>query len=127
MPRVGHIRAFGIMCSVAAMAILFSLLVIHPFSWIPARAVQGFCFAAAAMIVESWLNERAEASSRGRIFGAYTMVNLGATTAGQITLTLGDPNGMVFFVVAAMVYCMALLPTAVSAGASPKPLTQVSA
>lgn len=124
--RVGHIRAFGIVCSVAAMAVLFSLLVIHPMAWIPARAVQGFCFAAAAMIVESWLNERTEKNARGRVFGAYTMVNLGATTAGQITLTMGDPMGYVFFVIAAMLYCLALLPTAITAGAAPKPLTQVS-
>jgi MFS family permease len=77
------------------------------------------------MIVESWLNERAEPATRGKIFGAYTMVNLAATTAGQMTLTLGDPNGYIFFVLAAIVYCLALLPTAVSSSASPKPLTEV--
>jgi MFS family permease len=124
--RVGHIRAFGAMCAVASIAILISLVLITPWVWIPVRALSGFCFAGAAMIVESWLNERSEVSSRGRIFGIYTMVNLAATTAGQMVLTLGDANGFFFFVLAAMVYCLALLPTAISATTTPRPLTRVS-
>ncbi|WP_093972447.1 MFS transporter [Boseongicola aestuarii] len=124
--RVGHIRAFGAMCAIAAIAVLISLVLITPAVWIPVRALSGFCFAGAAMIVESWLNERTEASSRGRVFGIYTMVNLAATTAGQMVLTLGDTNGYFFFVLAAMVYCLALLPTAISATTTPRPLTKVS-
>lgn len=124
--RVGHIRAFGAMCAIAAIAVLLSLVLITPWVWIPVRALSGFCFAGAAMIVESWLNERTEASSRGRVFGIYTMVNLAATTAGQMVLTLGDANGYFFFVLAAMVYCLALLPTAISATTTPRPLTRVS-
>lgn len=124
--RVGHIRAFGAMCAMASIAVLLSLVLITPWVWIPVRALSGFCFAGAAMIVESWLNERTDAASRGRVFGIYTMVNLAATTAGQMVLTLGDAKGYFFFVLAAIVYCLALLPTAVSATSTPKPLTSVS-
>ncbi len=124
--RVGHIRAFGAMCALASIAVLMSLVLIDPWVWIPVRAVSGFCFAGAAMIVESWLNERADKASRGRIFGIYTMVNLAATTAGQMVLTLGDASGYFFFVLAAMIYCLALLPTAISATSTPQPLTSVS-
>ena len=124
--RVGHIRSFGAMCALASIAVLMSLVLIDPWVWIPVRAVSGFCFAGAAMIVESWLNERSEETSRGRIFGIYTMVNLVATTAGQMVLTLGDANGFFFFVLAAMIYCLALLPTAISATKTPQPLTSVS-
>lgn len=124
--RVGHIRAFGAMCALAAIAVLLSLVLITPWVWIPVRALSGFCFAGAAMIVESWLNERVDKASRGRVFGIYTMVNLAATTAGQMVLTLGDANGYFFFVLAAMVYCLALLPTAISATTTPKALTSVS-
>lgn len=124
--RVGHIRAFGAMCAIAAIAVLLSLILIRPWVWIPVRALSGFCFAGAAMIVESWLNERSEAATRGRIFGIYTMVNLVATTAGQMVLTLGDATGYFFFVLAAMVYCLAMLPTAISATTTPRPLTSVS-
>lgn len=122
---VGHVRAFGVMAALAAITVLMSLLLLTPYAWVPLRSISGFCFAAGAMIVESWLNERADAKSRGKVFGAYTMVNLIATTAGQMTLALGDPNGFFFFVLAAIVYCLALLPTAVSSSASPRPLTKV--
>ncbi len=81
--RVGHIRAYGAMCAIAAIAILLSLVLITPWVWIPVRALSGFCFAGAAMIVESWLNERSDAASRGRVFGIYTMVSLAASTAGK--------------------------------------------
>lgn len=124
--RVGHIRAFGAMCAIAAITILLSLVFISPYVWIPLRGLSGFCFAGAAMIVESWLNEQTDRSARGRVFGLYTMVNLAATTLGQLSLTLGDPAGFLFFVLPAIVYCMALLPTALSATQTPAALTRVS-
>lgn len=124
--KVGHIRAFSVMAAIGTITILLNLLWINDISWIVLRALSGFCFAGAAMIVESWLNERVDAKSRGRVFGIYTMVNLAATTAGQMVLTLGDSNGYFFFVLAAMVYCLALLPTAISATTTPRPLTKVS-
>lgn len=124
--RVGHIRAFSVTASLAGIAILTQLLVIDPVAWIPLRALQGFCFAGAAMIVESWLGERAEPGTRGRIFGIYTMVNLVASTAGQLTLTLGDTTGFLFFVLGAMAYSLALIPTAITTSASPQPLVSAS-
>lgn len=123
--RVGHIRSFSVMASFAGIAILAQLLLMRPEFWIPIRAVSGFCFAGAAMIVESWLSERADPTTRGRIFGIYTMVNLVASTAGQLTLTIGSASGFHFFVLAAMFYSLALVPTAISSSASPKPLVSV--
>ncbi|GGH30810.1 Predicted arabinose efflux permease, MFS family [Cribrihabitans marinus] len=123
--KVGHIRAFSVMSAFAAVAMLLSLLILSPYAWIPLRALSGFCFAGAAMIVESWLSERADPSSRGRIFGLYTMVNLIASTAGQLVLTLGDATGILFFILPAIFYCLALVPTAMSTTAMPKPLVNV--
>jgi MFS family permease len=114
------------MCALAAITVLLSLIFMSPWVWVPLRAVSGFCFAGAAMIVESWLSEQTPANRRGRVFGIYTMVNLAASTAGQMALTLGDPRGFLFFVLAAMIYCLALLPTAISATTTPAPLTTVS-
>ena len=122
--RVGHIRSFSVMASLAGLAILASLLFVSPFTWIGLRAISGFCFAGAAMIVEGWLGERSDVSTRGRIFGVYTMINLFATTAGQMILTTGDPKGHTFFVVAAMFYILAVIPPAVTSSASPTPLVE---
>ncbi|SFE03320.1 Predicted arabinose efflux permease, MFS family [Sulfitobacter brevis] len=123
--RVGHIRAFGAMAAIAAVSILGSAIVVNPWAWIILRGVCGFCFAGAAMIVESWLSEQSAPSARGRIFGVYTMVNLTASTAGQMMLTLGDPNGFLFFALGAIFYCLALVPTAISSTSTPAPLATV--
>ncbi len=123
--NVGHIRSFGVMCALAAVSILASLLFLSPVAWIVLRSISGFSFAAAAMIVESWLLERADEKSRGKVFGIYTMVNLLATTAGQMSITLGEAGGHTFFVLGAILYCLALVPTAISSSTSPKPLVTV--
>jgi MFS family permease len=123
--RVGHIRSFSVMAALAAIALLMSLMFLHPYAWLPLRALSGFCFAGAAMIVESWLGERTDPGSRGRVFGVYTMVNLAATTAGQMALTLGDTGSFTFFVIGAIFYCLALVPTAITSSAAPKPLTSL--
>src|SRR5690606_5420449 len=63
--RVGHIRAYSIMGAIGTITILCNLLWVNDIGWIVLRAFSGFCFAGAAMIVESWLNEVAENKSRG--------------------------------------------------------------
>ncbi len=123
--RVGHIRSFAVLASAAAISILVSLLVIHPAAWIVFRALAGFCFAGAAMIVESWLNEQTEATQRGRVFGFYTMINLAATTAGSLVISLGDARSGAFFILAAIFYCLALMPPALTSTHAPRPLVQV--
>ena len=73
--RVGHIRIFAVMAALATMAVILTVLLVHPIAWIPLRAAAGFCFAGAAMIVEAWINERTSRGTRGRVFGIYTRVN----------------------------------------------------
>ena len=122
--RVGHVRTFGVMASLSVITVLLMLLMIHPIIWVVLRALTGFCFAAGAMIVESWLNERTDNQYRGRVFGIYTMVNLGATTLGQMTITVADSAGFTLFVLAAVFYALALVPTALSKAVAPKPLVE---
>lgn len=124
--RVGHIRTYGALAAVAAISILGSAIIITPWAWIFLRGLCGFCFAGTAMVVESWLSEQTDPGARGRVFGVYTMVNLGASTAGSMMLTIGDPTGFFFFALAAIFYCMALVPTALSSGSTPAPLATVS-
>lgn len=120
--RVGHVRGYGAAASLAAIAILMCALSITPVSWIAFRALTGFCFASAAMIVESWLNERTARENRGTVFSVYQMVNFAASTAGQFVIALRPPTDFFFFAVAAILYCLAILPTALSTAESPRAL-----
>src|SRR3954453_1376175 len=120
--RIGHVRTFGAMTSVAAITILLNLLIVSPAFWIALRGVTGFCFAGTTMIVESWLNERVTSDIRGRFFSIYQLVNYGASTAGQLLLVIASATEYFPFVLGAILYCLALLPTALSTAAGPAPL-----
>lgn len=120
--RVGHVRGYSSMASLAAVAILLNILIVSPAAWITLRALSGFCFAGASMIVESWLNERATPESRGTVFSIYQMVVFGGSTVGQLLMIISPPSTFFFFAIGAILYCFAILPTALSTAQHPKPL-----
>lgn len=124
--RVGHIRAFGILSAFGAAVVLVSGIVVNPVTWTALRFFTGFTMAGAFMIIESWLNEKASNENRGMIFGLYTMVSLAAVTVGQLGAAFADVTTPVLFVVVGILFCFALIPTALSTAETPRPIENVS-
>lgn len=124
--RVGHVRAFGTFAATAAIVALLSGLMIEATSWIVLRVVTGFAMAGALMIIESWLNEKADNDSRGTVFGLYMIVSFAAVTGGQMAVAFGDTSNASLFMVTGILFCFALIPTAMSTASSPKPLASAS-
>ena len=123
--RVGHIRAFACSAASAAIIVLLNGIFIEPLAWIFLRVGSGFFLAGAFMIIESWLNERASNESRGTIFAVYLTVTYLSITLGQLGVGAGDPLTTTLFMTGAILFSVAVLPTALSTAASPRPLTRV--
>ena len=124
--RAGHVRAFGAFAASGAIVALMTGLLIDEFFWILLRAFTGFTMAGAFMVIESWLNERASNENRGTVFGLYMMVTYASIMAGQMIVAVGDVGSESLFMVTGIFFCLALLPTAVSTAAHPKPLQDVA-
>ncbi len=124
--RAGHVRAFGAFAASGAIIALLTGLWIHEVAWIVLRAATGFTMAGAFMVIESWLNEKATNENRGTVFGLYMMVTYASIMAGQMIVATGDVRTDSLFMVAGIFFCLALLPTAMSSAAIPKPLEDVS-
>ena len=68
--RVGHVRVFGALASLASTAALIHLVTYDPWSWGAVRMLAGFCFAGLYVVAESWLNGRATNESRGSLLSS---------------------------------------------------------
>ncbi len=123
--RVGHIRVFTAMVAGASAMPLVHILVIDPVAWWVLRAVTGFCIAALFLVIESWLNERADNHTRGAIFSIYTTLNYAAITVGQLMIMFYDPRLFPLFAIASVLVSVAAIPVALTTSAAPAPLSNV--
>ena len=119
---VGHIRTFVALASIASSATLLHVLIVDVYAWGVLRAITGFCFAGLIMIIESWLNERADNSNRGALLSVYRVVDLSATMIGNALLAVADPRGFVLFAFISILMSIALVPVALTRSAAPKPI-----
>jgi MFS family permease len=124
--RVGHIRTFTALASIASASALAHALVVDPVSWLLLRAVTGFCFAGLAMIVESWINEKATNQIRGRLLSVYRIVDLLSLTVGQVLLTVASPEGFRLFALVSILVSLALVPVALTTSVAPQPIRRAS-
>lgn len=122
--NVGHVRAFSSLSAVLAITALLTGLVINIWVWIGLRFVTGFAIAGAFMVIESWLHEKSTNESRGMVFAVYQMVCYGGLTIGQMLLPFGDVMGESLFMITGIFLCLALIPTAMSTAATPRPLAE---
>ena len=119
---VGHIRAFAAFASIMSVAVLAHLLWIDPFMWLGLRVVAGFCMAGMVMVAESWINERSSNQNRGRVLSLYMVTNYLGSGLGQFLLNLGSPAEFELFVIASIIYSIALVPILLTQARSPRPV-----
>jgi MFS family permease len=121
LARAGHIRTFAVAAALTAATVLLQSLLVAPAAWFLIRAAFGFCAANVFMALESWLNARATNQTRGRVLGAYVIVNLTFLMLGQWLLLLASPSGFKLFSVAAIAYICCLVPVGLTQLPQPAP------
>ncbi|SKA32496.1 MFS transporter [Consotaella salsifontis] len=128
-PRIvrsaGHVRTFASLAALLAIAVLMNALIIHPIAWVLIRGLSGFALAGSYMVIESWLNERVTNETRGTVFSIYMIVTMVAMMAGQYVMPLSRPELDTPFMLGAILFALAVIPTALSRAPAPTPLTVV--
>ncbi|WP_341705627.1 MFS transporter [Ferrovibrio sp.] len=117
--RVGHVRVFAALASIASTAALLHLVTHDPWSWGAMRMLAGFCFAGLYVVAESWLNGRATNANRGSLLSIYFVIQTGGVAAGQSLLNLSSPEGILLLIVVSVLISLSLVPILISADASP--------
>ncbi|MGB3407181.1 MAG: MFS transporter [Jannaschia sp.] len=110
----GHVRVFAALASVAAVGTLLLVLAIDPLVWGLIRLAMGFCFSGLFVVIESWLNQASAPGERARVLSIYRIVDLMSVTGGQFLLPVFGISGFEIFAVAAILFCLSLLPVALS-------------
>ncbi len=119
--KVGHIRVFSGLASLAAAAFLLHEMVVQVAFWLVLRLAVGFCFAGLFMTVESWLNHHADSGTRGRVLAAYTITTWVAVIGGKLIFSWTNPATALPFALVAIGICLAVSPVAFSSRSAPAP------
>jgi len=120
--RVGHVRAFAAMASIASTTAIVHAMVVDPYIWGVLRLITGACLLGLYMVIESWLNTLSNSETRGRIFAIYMMVTLVALGLGQFLILLGDVTTFINFGVVSVLLSLSLVPIAMTRVREPAPV-----
>lgn len=116
---VGHIRAFAALAAVMGTGVLALVIDTNVFLYAGVRAATGFCMAGLTTVIESWINERTPAESRGNVLSIYMVITKGALATGPLMLGYGDVTGPGFLMIICAFCSMSLVPMALTQGPSP--------
>jgi len=117
--RVGHIRAFAAFVSLLSASTLSYAVLEAPPLWAVLRFVDGCCIAGVYVCLESWLNDRADAGTRGSVLAGYMTALYLGQGLGQQLLNVSDIAPSIPFVIASVLISLAVLPVALTRMAGP--------
>jgi MFS family permease len=110
LKRVGHIRVFAALASLASIAILLHSVFLESYMWFFIRILSGISLAGIYVIMESWLNDKSTNETRGKILSIYMIVTFSFLGMGQLLLNLSDPAQVDLFILISILLSFALLP-----------------
>ena len=119
LKRVGHIRVFAALASLASIAILLHSVFLDPFSWFFIRIMTGVSLSGIYVIMESWLNDKSNNQTRGKILSLYMVITFVFVGLGQLLLNLSNPIKVDLFILVSVLLSFSLLPILLSSTDQP--------
>lgn len=123
--RVGHIRSFAVLAAIYGCSVLVLALNESVFAWMLLRFVMGAGISGLYTTIESWLNDRCDASNRGTVLSVYAVLNMLMIALGQQLLGLELESSWVLFSLAAICICLAIVPVSLTLALAPAPVKNV--
>jgi MFS family permease len=126
--RVGHVRVFAALGSFISAGLIAFPVLTDPYSWTLIRVILGFSLSGVYVTAESWLNNAADNTTRGKILSAYMIAQTSGIIAAQGLMNLGDASGFFLFVIPSILVSLSFAPILLSATPTPafetaKPMT----
>jgi MFS family permease len=118
--QIGHIRVFAALAAIASATILVQATFVQSFLWAVTRLLSGVCFAGIYVVAESWLNDRASHTNRGRLLALYMVVLYVGLGAAQFLLILANPSTPTPFMLVSVLISLSMVPIAISAQQLPQ-------
>jgi len=118
--KVGHIRVFAAFASMASLSILIHAVFVNPIIWTIARLITGFSIVSIFIVMESWLNDRANNRTRGQLLSIYMFVTLIGLSFGTLLLNFSSPEKYEPFILISLLLSLALIPILLTKRKAPK-------
>ncbi|WP_336353891.1 MFS transporter [Pseudomonas atacamensis] len=120
--RVGHIRAYSACAGIVGAAVLGHGLVDWLPAWLVLRTIVGLGMMCQYMVIESWLNEQADANQRGLVFSGYMIASYLGLVLGQLILVMHPGLGLELLMLVALCFALCLVPVTLTRRIHPAPL-----
>ena len=118
--RVGHIRVFAAFASMASLSILIISAYVNPIVWTFARFITGMSVVSCFIVAESWLNDRANNRTRGKILSSYMFITYMGIAIGMLLLNFDSPKNYKPFILVSILLSIALVPILLTKRKAPK-------
>ena len=113
--RVGHVRVFAFLGSLASAGLILYPLLTNPIAWTGLRLLLGFCFCGVYIVSESWLNNSTTNETRGRALALYMIAQLVGIVAAQALFAWGDASEYTLFIIVSVLVSLAFAPILLAA------------
>ena len=83
---------------------------VNPIVWSFARFLTGISIVSIFIVVESWLNDRANNRTRGKLLSIYMFITFFSMAFGSLLLNISNPKNFEPFILISLLLSMALVP-----------------